>query len=113
MGMAFVKLKDWSERTDPKDSASAIIARAWGGLSQITDATIFPINLPAIPGLGVASGFNLQLQDRNNLGHEQMVMIRNQDRKSTRLNSSHVRISYAVFCLKKKKKKEKIKDTQN
>src|SRR3989442_15513406 len=27
-----------------------------------------------------------------------------QDRKSTRLNSSHVRISYAVFCLKKKKK---------
>src|SRR5215813_14714303 len=29
------------------------------------------------------------------------------DRKSTRLNSSHVRISYAVFCLKKKKKKNK------
>src|SRR5690554_1699313 len=30
-----------------------------------------------------------------------------EDRKSTRLNSSHVRISYAVFCLKKKKKKLK------
>src|SRR3989442_10851704 len=30
--------------------------------------------------------------------------IRLLDRKSTRLNSSHVRISYAVFCLKKKKK---------
>src|SRR5207302_5513862 len=30
-----------------------------------------------------------------------------QDRKSTRLNSSHVKISYAVFCLKKKKKKNK------
>src|SRR5690554_6964418 len=29
-----------------------------------------------------------------------------QDRKSARLNSSHVRISYAVFCLKKKKKKK-------
>src|SRR5690606_41996276 len=29
------------------------------------------------------------------------------DRKSTRLNSSHVKISYAVFCLKKKKKKRK------
>src|SRR5690554_6986285 len=28
------------------------------------------------------------------------------DRKSTRLNSSHVRISYAVFCLKKKKRKD-------
>src|SRR5690554_7258112 len=33
------------------------------------------------------------------------------DRKSTRLNSSHVRISYAVFCLKKKKKKTKILKT--
>src|SRR5690349_22667479 len=31
------------------------------------------------------------------------------DRKSTRLNSSHVEISYAVFCLKKKKKKKKKK----
>src|SRR2546427_2160833 len=32
-----------------------------------------------------------------------------QDRKSTRLNSSHSQISYAVFCLKKKKKKKKDK----
>src|SRR5437588_4947151 len=31
-----------------------------------------------------------------------------EDRKSTRLNSSHTVISYAVFCLKKKKKKKKI-----
>src|SRR3989442_3236269 len=30
------------------------------------------------------------------------------DRKSTRLNSSHVRISYAVFCLKKKTNKQKL-----
>src|SRR5262245_63773690 len=34
------------------------------------------------------------------------------DRKSTRLNSSHLGISYAVFCLKKKKKKEKIEQTK-
>src|SRR5690349_22830222 len=32
------------------------------------------------------------------------------DRKSTRLNSSHVEISYAVFCLKKKKEKIKIQE---
>src|SRR5947208_10319320 len=43
----------------------------------------------------------------------------NQDRKSTRLNSSHQIISYAVFCLKKKKKKKnkattkQIKDSQH
>src|SRR5438034_2592538 len=34
------------------------------------------------------------------------------DRKSTRLNSSHTVISYAVFCLKKKKKNNHIKKTQ-
>src|SRR5436309_11974054 len=34
------------------------------------------------------------------------------DRKSTRLNSSHVKISYAVFCLKKKKKKKNMKKVE-
>src|SRR5690606_40409244 len=36
-------------------------------------------------------------------------IVQDRDRKSTRLNSSHVKISYAVFCLKKKKKKNKKK----
>src|SRR3712207_8660874 len=36
---------------------------------------------------------------------------RRPDRKSTRLNSSHANISYAVFCLKKKKKKEDLNHT--
>src|SRR5690242_21112432 len=36
----------------------------------------------------------------------------NSDRKSTRLNSSHMSISYAVFCLKKKKKKKKKHKTK-
>src|SRR5437667_1943724 len=35
------------------------------------------------------------------------------DRKSTRLNSSHITISYAVFCLKKKKKKQTTKHSTN
>src|SRR3989442_10404414 len=37
------------------------------------------------------------------LGHDLDARDEHRDRKSTRLNSSHVRISYAVFCLKKKK----------
>src|SRR5207302_4232703 len=42
-------------------------------------------------------------------GHEHLIVsvggvLGHEDRKSTRLNSSHVKISYAVFCLKKKKK---------
>src|SRR5688572_31199440 len=40
------------------------------------------------------------------LVHE--LAVAGEDRKSTRLNSSHSQISYAVFCLKKKKKKENI-----
>src|SRR3989442_4519397 len=40
-----------------------------------------------------------------------VIGARVEDRKSTRLNSSHVRISYAVFCLKKKKKQTSASDT--
>src|SRR5438270_3434069 len=39
------------------------------------------------------------------LAREHVKVGRDEDRKSTRLNSSHSQISYAVFCLKKKKKK--------
>src|SRR5690242_21089458 len=38
----------------------------------------------------------------------ELVETMTSDRKSTRLNSSHMSISYAVFCLKKKKKKKKM-----
>src|SRR5690625_6038861 len=41
------------------------------------------------------------------IGHALNKILKDLDRKSTRLNSSHVAISYAVFCLKKKKKQEK------
>src|SRR3712207_7463166 len=37
------------------------------------------------------------------LGHQLLLELLDGDRKSTRLNSSHANISYAVFCLKKKK----------
>src|SRR5256885_9235188 len=43
----------------------------------------------------------LDAQDSFYLGED--LLLRTQDRKSTRLNSSHLVISYAVFCLKKKK----------
>src|SRR2546427_7631433 len=47
-------------------------------------------------------------------GSGQRKAARARDRKSTRLNSSHSQISYAVFCLKKKKKKtEKAQITAN
>src|SRR2546421_9230414 len=42
---------------------------------------------------------------------QNLCKVGNVDRKSTRLNSSHDQISYAVFCLKKKKKKTKHNDS--
>src|SRR5690554_1727395 len=50
---------------------------------------------------------DMYLQENKRTNLKIAVSHINQDRKSTRLNSSHVRISYAVFCLKKKKKKKK------
>src|SRR3712207_7958729 len=54
-------------------------------------------DLFAVLGLGLPLG---ELDDRLDLG---VGDERTLDRKSTRLNSSHANISYAVFCLKKKK----------
>src|SRR5690348_17741830 len=50
--------------------------------------------------------FDVFLSQRTN-GPVENVDDRDQDRKSTRLNSSHPSISYAVFCLKKKKQTNK------
>src|SRR5690554_7228201 len=62
------------------------------------------------PVLIDAGPFSRIFMTRNSLCAEETKTKRWRDRKSTRLNSSHVRISYAVFCLKKKKKKkDKIK----
>src|SRR5690625_5982285 len=61
-----------------------------------------PLGDPAVgsrPGLG--PGGRLQVAHVPLVDHQLGDVI--QDRKSTRLNSSHVAISYAVFCLKKKK----------
>src|SRR5690625_6376690 len=49
---------------------------------------------------------------RVNTDYPWVLTVGDIDRKSTRLNSSHVAISYAVFCLKKKKKTNKHPNTQ-
>src|SRR5690606_39303610 len=55
----------------------------------------------ADPGAGAGHHHDAPLQ----YAHlDPLRMLSAEDRKSTRLNSSHVKISYAVFCLKKKKK---------
>ncbi|EIW88119.1 RND family multidrug efflux inner membrane protein [Alishewanella agri BL06] len=77
VGLAFVRLKDWSER-GPEDSVQAVIGRAYGFFSTIKEAQVFAFNLPPIAELGRATGFNLYLQDRGGFGHEALLNARNQ-----------------------------------
>jgi multidrug efflux pump len=76
--LAFVTLKDWSERKEKGQSAEALAGRAFGALSGIRDAFIFPLSPPPIPELGSASGFTFRLQDRSGAGHDAMLAARNQ-----------------------------------
>src|SRR2546427_8120647 len=81
-------------------------------------STLFPyttlfrshLAVQRIPSLLEDSHFNF-LAPGSSLGEGFAIVlaIALADRKSTRLNSSHSQISYAVFCLKKKKKKQDTK----
>lgn len=84
MAMSFLQLQDWKERKKPDQSADAIIGQLAKQLSQITQAVIFPLNPPAIPSLGVSSGFDFWLQDRNNAGREALLAARGQFLASAR-----------------------------
>jgi len=76
-GLAFIKLKDWSERTTPESQIGAIIQRGMS-LNMIKDASyIMPLQLPAMPELGVSAGFDIQLKDASGQGHEKLIAARN------------------------------------
>jgi multidrug efflux pump len=77
-GIAFISLKDWSERSGSENKVPAIAGRAMGAFSTIKDALVFPFNLPAIVELGTATGFDFQLIDQANLGHDKLTQARNQ-----------------------------------
>ena len=76
--LAFVTLKNWDERGGAGQSADAVAGRAFGALSGIRDAFIYPLSPPPIPELGNASGFTFRLQDRAGAGHDALVAARNQ-----------------------------------
>src|SRR5690606_18275098 len=78
VGMAFVRLKDWDERLSPEQSVQAIAGRAYGALSQIRDAMVFPVVPPAVIELGNVSGFDFFLQARGGQTHEELLAARNQ-----------------------------------
>src|SRR2546430_11907685 len=61
---------------------------------------------PGAPALGGRGGDQASLADHAGVSSRAIHRNPDLDRKSTRLNSSHSQISYAVFCLKKKKKSQ-------
>ncbi|UOH75690.1 efflux RND transporter permease subunit [Acinetobacter schindleri] len=77
-GLAFIKLKDWSERTTPESQIGAIIQRGMALNMIVKDASyIMPLQLPAMPELGVSAGFNMQLKAASGQSHEQLLAARN------------------------------------
>jgi multidrug efflux pump len=76
--LAFVHLKHWNERPGLTNAVPAMIERAFGGLGNIPEAMVIPINPPPIPELGVSAGFDLELEDQGGLGHNKLMDARMQ-----------------------------------
>ena len=78
VGTAFVKLRPWDERKDPRLSAKAVAQRTTRAFGAIKEATVFVFSPPAISELGRVGGFQLELEDRAGLGREALVAAQNQ-----------------------------------
>jgi multidrug efflux pump len=76
-GLVFVKLKDWSERRKASQSVQALATRATRYFSSVRDAVILAIAPPAVMELGNATGFDMMLENRGGLSHEQFLAARN------------------------------------
>lgn len=74
-GALFVTFDNWDERTEPDLAQGAIIARLNAQLASIQEATVVAFEPPSLPGVGVAGGFSLALQDRGNVGLDTLERV--------------------------------------
>jgi multidrug efflux pump len=77
-GFLFVHFRPFEERTTDALRVQTLVGRIAAHFARYQDAVIVPINPPAIPELGTASGFDFQLVDRADIGHEALLKARNQ-----------------------------------
>jgi multidrug efflux pump len=77
-GFLAVQLADWSARPDAAQSAAAVAGRLMAHFAPNRDAQIFAFQPPAVQDLGNATGFDLELVDQGNLGHDKLLAARNQ-----------------------------------
>jgi multidrug efflux pump len=85
--MVFVKLKDFDERKDASEAASAIVQRAFMNFMQIRDAQVFALAPPAIPGMGNTNGFSMYLVDTGKHGTDALNAAANKLAVSTNGNT--------------------------
>lgn len=76
-GIVFAKLKDFDLREDPKLAASSVVQRAMGYFFTLRDAQVFPLQPPAIPGLGTSSGFSMYVVDSSKSGTQALTAATN------------------------------------
>ena len=77
-GLVFVRMKPWDDRPGARNRVQAVAARANQRLQKIADAQAFAFAPPAALELGNATGFDLELLDRTNQGHDKLMQARNQ-----------------------------------
>ena len=77
-GLAFVMLKDWDVRPGERNHVQAIAGRTNAHFADYRDASIFAVPPPAISEMGTATGFDVVLQDRAGLGHDEFMEARTQ-----------------------------------
>ncbi len=78
VGIVFTRMKDWEEREGSENAVPAIAQRANMAFQKISAGMAFAFVPPAVQELGNASGFDFQLLDQGNLGHEKLLAARNQ-----------------------------------
>jgi HAE1 family hydrophobic/amphiphilic exporter-1/multidrug efflux pump len=77
-GIAFVRMRPWNERPGREHSVAAVANRANAAFSKMRAGMAIAFVPPAVLELGNATGFDFELKDNGNLGHEQLLAARNQ-----------------------------------
>lgn len=75
LGSMFVLLKPWNERKGKEHSVEAVMKRINEQCAALQEGIVFAINPPAIPGLGMTSGVEMQLLDINSHGPGEMMQV--------------------------------------
>jgi len=77
-GLCFIRMRDWKDRPGARNRVQAVAARASQYFRQIADGQAFAFAPPAVAELGTASGFDIEILDRTNQGHDKLMAARDQ-----------------------------------